>query len=131
MVAICLTDIRRLSPANASISNITKQIQKKTIENAQTMARDFMKKGYRVVSGGTDTHQVLIDLISKGISGKSAKNCLGSGAVSARGMAAPQMQRIVEFMNAAMINQNNNEILKETSDKTLELCKAFPVNRSA
>ncbi len=158
MVAFCLTDIRRLSPANASISNITKQIQKKTIENAQTMARDFMKKGYRVVSGGTDTHQVLIDLISKGISGKSAKNCLeatgivlnrnvvpedentpgivsgirlGSGAVSARGMAAPQMQRIVEFMNAAMINQNNNEILKETSDKTLELCKAFPVNRSA
>ena len=89
------------------------------------MARAFMKKGYRVVSGGTDTHQVLIDLISKGISGKSAKNCLGSGAASARGMTAPQMQRIVEFMNAAMINQNNNEILKETSDETRNYVKHF------
>jgi glycine hydroxymethyltransferase len=133
-------------------------IQKKTIENAQVMAKVFMEKGYRLVSGGTDNHQVLIDLKPKGISGKLAENCLesvgialnrnvvpedentpgqvsgirlGSGAVSARGMAAPEMQKIVELMDTAMMNQENKKIINKTADEILELCKAFPVNKSA
>ena len=132
-------------------------IQKKTIQNARIMARILMEKGYRVISDGTDNHQVLIDLTSKDISGKSAENCLesvgiilnrnvvpkdeknpgkvsgiriGSGAVSARGMGEPQMQKIIELMDMVIMNQTKMEIIKEVKDSVLKLCRAFPVNRS-
>lgn len=132
-------------------------IQKKTIENAVIMAQAFMEKGYRIISGGTDNHQVLIDLTSKGISGKAAENSLesvgivlnrnvvpedenkpgkvsgirlGSGAVSARGMADQQMLQIVELMDATMMNRAKEEVLTEVKDQVLRLCRAFPVNRT-
>ena len=132
-------------------------IQKKTIENAVVMAQAFIEKGYRIISGGTDNHQVLIDLTSKGISGKAAENSLesvgivlnrnvvpedekkpgkvsgirlGSGAVSARGMAEPQMQQIVELMDATMMNRAKEEVLMVVQDEVLSLCRAFPVNRT-
>jgi len=131
-------------------------IQKKTIENARILAQAFMEKGYRIVSGGTDNHQVLLDLTSRGISGKSAENRLesvgivvnrnvipederkpgkvsgirlGSGAVSARGMGETQMRQIVELMDVAMMNQAEQEGLQEVKDEVLKLCRAFPVNR--
>jgi glycine hydroxymethyltransferase len=132
-------------------------IQRKTIENAKIMARAFTDKGYRIVSGGTENHQVLIDLASKGISGGEAENCLeavgivlnrnvvpkdagkpgkvsgirlGSGGVSARGMSEPQIQQIVELMDMAMMHQARNEVLKGVTDEVLSLCKAFPVNKA-
>jgi glycine hydroxymethyltransferase len=132
-------------------------IQKKTIENAVIMAQAFMEKGYRIISGGTDNHQVLIDLTSKGISGKAAENNLesvgiilnrnvvpedekkpgkvsgirlGSGAVSARGMAETQILQIVELMDVTMMNQGKKEVLMEVKDKVARLCRAFPVNSS-
>ncbi|MCK5837205.1 MAG: serine hydroxymethyltransferase, partial [Desulfobacula sp.] len=133
-------------------------IQKKTIQNARIMARTLRGKGYHIVSGGTDNHQVLIDLTSKGISGKSAENCLesvgivlnrnvvpqdeknpgrvsgirlGSGAVSARGMGESQIREIVELMDMAMMNQASQEVIKKVKISVLKLCKAFPINRSA
>ncbi|MCD4743657.1 MAG: serine hydroxymethyltransferase [Desulfobacteraceae bacterium] len=133
-------------------------IQKKTIQNARIMASILMEKGYHIISGGTDNHQVLIDLTSKGISGKSAENCLesagivlnrnvvpqdeknpgrvsgirlGSGAVSARGMGESQIREIVELMDMAMMNQASQEVIKKVKSSVLKLCKAFPINRSA
>ncbi|MCD4720118.1 MAG: serine hydroxymethyltransferase [Desulfobacula sp.] len=132
-------------------------IQKKTIQNAKIMAGALMEKGYHVISGGTDNHQVLIDLTSKGISGKSAEECLesagiilnrnvvpqdadnpgkvsgirlGSGAVSARGMGEPQMHKIIELMDMAMTNPTEKAVIKDVKDSVLKLCRAFPVNRS-
>ena len=132
-------------------------IQQRTIENAKIMAGAFTEKGYRIVSGGTDNHQVLIDLASNGISGGEAENCLesvgivlnrnvvpkdagkpgkvsgirlGSGAVSARGMSEPQMNRIVELMDMALMNQTKKEVLKEVAGEVLSLCKEFPVSFS-
>ncbi len=129
-------------------------IQQKTVENAGIMARTFMKKGYRVVSGGTDNHQVLVDLSSKGISGKSAeiqletagiilnRNVipadektpgrisgirLGSGAVSARGMGAPEIQDIVNLMDIIMTSQEGEAALAAVKDKVLRLCRTFPL----
>ncbi|MCK5097088.1 MAG: serine hydroxymethyltransferase, partial [Desulfobacteraceae bacterium] len=133
-------------------------IQKKTIQNAGIMARTLMGKGYHVISGGTDNHQVLIDLTNKGISGQSAEDCLesagiilnrnvvpqdennpgkvsgirlGSGAVSARGMGELQIRKIIELMDMAMMNQANKEVLKKVKNSVLKLCRAFPVNRPA
>ena len=133
-------------------------IQKKTIQNAKIMARTLMEKGYHIISGGTDNHQVLVDLTSKGLSGKSAEDCLesagiilnrnvvpqdennpgkvsgirlGSGAVSARGMGEPQIRMIIELMDMAMMNQTKQEVIKEIKNRVLKLCREFPVNRSA
>ena len=130
-------------------------IQKQTIENARTIAQAFMEKGYKVVSGGTDNHQVLIDLRSKGISGKLAEICLesvgivlnrnvipedekkvgevsgiriGSGAVTTRGMASLQMLEIVELIDVTIMNQSNKEALRDVAGKVLRLCNEFPVN---
>ncbi|MBU8910420.1 MAG: serine hydroxymethyltransferase [Desulfobacterales bacterium] len=133
-------------------------IQKKTIQNAGIMAEILMEKGYHIISGGTDNHQVLIDLTSKGLSGQSAEDCLesagiilnrnvvpqdennpgkvsgirlGTGAVSARGMEEPQMREIIELMDMAMMNQTKKEVLKKIKSLVSKLCREFPVNRSA
>ena len=131
------------------------QAQKNTLENARVMARVLMEKGYYVISGGTDNHQVLIDLTGKGISGKSAEACLesvgiilnrnvvpqdedtpgkvsgirlGSAAVSARGMGEVQMQKIIDLMDMALMNQTRTAVINQIKDQVLEMCREFPVN---
>ena len=130
-------------------------VQKKTIENAKTMAETFMDKGYRIVSGGTDNHQVVIDLTSKGISGKSAEQCLesvgivlnrnvvpedaekpgkvsgirlGTGAVSARGMGEPQIRKLVDLMDLRMMNPEDNGVAELVRGEVAKLCRTFPIN---
>jgi len=130
-------------------------IQKKTIENAKIMAQTFMEKEYRIISGGTENHQVVIDLTSKNISGKSAENCLesvgivlnrnvipedektpgqvsgirlGSASLSVRGMGESQIRQIVELMDTTIMNQTRKEVLKQVKDNVLKLCRAFPIN---
>ncbi len=129
-------------------------IQKRTLHNAKVMARAFLEKKYRIISNGTDNHQVLIDLTSKDISGKSAEICLesvgiilnrnvvpddadnpgkisgiriGSGAVSARGMGEFQMRQIVELMDATLMNRTKKRVLSEIKSDVLKLCQAFPI----
>ncbi len=132
-------------------------IQKKTIENAKIMAQAFLEKEYRIISGGTENHQVVIDLTSKEISGKSAENCLesvgiilnrnvipedekkpekvsgirlGSGSLSARGMGESQIRQIVKLMDTAIMNKTRKEVLKQVKDDVLKLCRAFPINEN-
>jgi glycine hydroxymethyltransferase len=132
-------------------------IQKKTIQNAKIMAQILMEKGYNVISGGTDNHQVLVDLTSKNISGKSAENCLesvgiilnrnvvpkdeshpgkvsgiriGSGAVSARNMGKPQIRKIIELLDMAIMKREDMKIIKKIKNSVLKLCKAFPVHEN-
>jgi glycine hydroxymethyltransferase len=116
-----------------------------------------MEKGYNVISGGTDNHQVLVDLTSKNISGKSAENCLesvgiilnrnvvpkdeshpgkvsgiriGSGAVSARNMGKPQIRKIIELLDMAIMKREDMKIIKKIKNSVLKLCKAFPVHEN-
>jgi glycine hydroxymethyltransferase len=132
-------------------------IQKATINNAKKMAKAFMDKGYRVVTGGTDNHQVLVDLSSTGLSGKAAETVLeqvgivlnrnvipkdaghpgkvsgiriGTGAVSARGMEAPEMADIVALIDATLKNSNTTEILSKTRSRVADLCRRFPIVKS-
>ncbi|NOX32881.1 MAG: serine hydroxymethyltransferase [Deltaproteobacteria bacterium] len=132
-------------------------IQKKTIENARAMAMAFMKKGYRIISNGTDNHLIVIDLTSKDITGKSAENCLesvgiilnrnmvpedakktgkvsgiriGNGAVSARGMGKSHMRQIVDLIDIALMSPAKKDMLTEVKDGVLKLCQAFPINGS-
>jgi len=131
------------------------RIQQKTLENARVLARLFMEKGYHVISGGTDNHQVLIDLMGKGISGRQAEAVLesigiilnrnvvpkdenapgkvsgirlGSAAVSVRGMGEVQMREIAELMDMALMNPTNTAVINQAKERVLALCRKFPIN---
>ncbi|MCP4687806.1 MAG: serine hydroxymethyltransferase, partial [Desulfobacterales bacterium] len=130
-----------------------KTIQEKILENAACFAREFQKRGYHAVSGGTDTHLALIDLRSKGLSGDNAENILerggivlnrnvipnddrppgaasgiriGSPSITARGMGPEQVVRVVALIDAALMNQEDEAVLENVSNEVLALCKAHP-----
>ncbi len=129
-------------------------IQKKTLENAAYLAKQLDKKGYRIVTGGTDNHQVLVDVSPKGLKGNAAEKFLefvgvtsnrnvipidsnspgtvsglrlGSSAVTSRGMGKPEIVKIADLIDAAMVNHENKDVLGRVSKEVLELCKKFPV----
>lgn len=129
-------------------------IQKKTLENAAYLAKQLDKKGYRIVTGGTDNHQVLVDVTPKGLKGNAAEKVLefvgvianrnvipidsdspgtvsglrlGSSAVTSRGMGKPEIVKIADLADAAMVNHENKDVLDRVSKEVFELCKKFPV----
>ena len=129
-------------------------IQKKTLENAAYLAKQLDKKGYRIVTGGTDNHQVLVDVTPKGLKGNAAEKLLefvgvianrnvipidsdspgtvsglrlGSSAVTSRGMGKPEIVKIADLIDAAMVNHENKDVLDRVSKEVFELCKKFPV----
>lgn len=124
--------------------------------NAEVMAQAFIDKGYKVISGGTDNHLMLIDLRTKfpEISGKKAENTLGlahitvnknmvpfdsrspfltSGlrvgtpAVTTRGMGEQDMQTIVELIDEVISNIDNQEVISRVGEKVIEMMKPFPL----
>ena len=134
-----------------------KEQQEKTVENAATFAAGFEKKGYRLVSGGTDNHLVLVDLRSKDLTGDVAEKTLesvgiivnrnvipgdpqrpditsgiriGSPAITTRGMAAPEVTQIIDLMDTAMLNRKNSDTLEQVSQKVADLCRKFPVYKA-
>jgi len=131
-----------------------KKYQSQIVKNAQALATALEKKGFRIVSGGTDTHMILVDLTPKGITGKEAslilekagitvnKNLipfdknpasitsgirLGTSALTTRGMKEGQMQLIADFIDKAINNRNNHEKLREVREDVLDLTKRFPL----
>jgi glycine hydroxymethyltransferase len=127
---------------------------KQIIVNAQAMSACFTKKGYDIVSGGTDNHLLLIDLRNKNISGKKAEIALGKAditvnknmvpfddksafvtsgirvgvpAVTTRGMKAGNMTEIVDFIDEAIIHAENDAVLGDIRKKINGYMKAFPL----
>jgi glycine hydroxymethyltransferase len=124
------------------------------IVNAQAMSACFTKKGYDIVSGGTDNHLMLIDLRNKNISGKKAEIALGKAeitvnknmvpfddksafvtsgirigvpAVTTRGMKAEHMSGIVDFIDEALQNAENETVLDGIRKKIKAHMKQFPL----
>tara|TARA_B110000483_G_scaffold35661_1_gene43650 strand:+ start:440 stop:1714 length:1275 start_codon:yes stop_codon:yes gene_type:complete len=122
------------------------QIQVK--ENAAAMAKEFVAKGYNIISGGTDNHCMLIDLRNKNISGKDAEIALGKAeitvnknmvpfddkspfitsgirvgtpAITTRGLKVEHMKAVVDFIDEAITNANNEEALHEISDRVADM----------
>lgn len=122
------------------------QIQVK--ENAQAMAKAFVEKGYEIISGGTDNHCMLIDLRNKKITGKAAEEALGkaeitvnknmvpfdtespfvtsgirvgTAAVTTRGLKEEDMQVIVDLIDEALMNAENEEVLETVGEKVYDL----------
>ena len=129
-------------------------LQEKTLDNAAFFATELAEKGFRIVSGGTDTHQVLVDLTSIGLEGDAAEKTLesvgiilnrnviprdaenpgrtsgirlGSAAISVRGMGKNEIIQITGLMNTAMLNHDHKDVLTQVSEEVTEICRGFPV----
>ena len=120
------------------------QVQK----NAKAMAAAFVKRGYHLISGGTDNHMMLIDLRNKGISGKDAEIALGKAeitvnknmvpfddkspfvtsgirvgtpAITTRGLVESDMETIVDLIDRVLSNATNDELLEEIADEVNDM----------
>ena len=123
-------------------------------KNADVLAKELIKLGYKIVSGGTDNHMMLIDLRNKNVSGKEADAALGkaditvnknmvpfddkspfvtsgirigTSAITTRGLVESDMIKIVKFIDIAISNFDNEEILAEVRDEVNEMMSKFPI----
>jgi glycine hydroxymethyltransferase len=133
-----------------------REYQAKIVENAKHMAESFKRRGFRLVSGGTDTHLMLVDLRQKKVTGKAAelgleragitvnKNTIpfdpekpfiasgirvGTPALTTRGMGAAEIDRIVGLIDRALSDIENEQNLQSVRKDVEELCAAFPLVR--
>lgn len=128
--------------------------QKQVVVNAQAMANTFIERGYDVVSGGTENHLFLLDLISKDITGKDADAALGranitvnknsvpndprspfvtsglrigSPAMTRRGFKTEQSVELTNWMCDVLDDISNEETIARVKQQVVELCAKFPV----
>lgn len=129
-----------------------KQYQAQIIKNAAALAEELIKRGYRLVSGGTDNHLMLVNLSGTGITGRQAEKALdavgitvnkntvpfetekptvtsgiriGTPAVTTRGMKEAEMRTIAGLIDKVLRNIDDPEVQKEASDEVLHLTKNF------
>ncbi len=131
-----------------------KQCQRQTVKNAQAMAQEFVKRGYTIVSGGTDNHLFLVDLRNKGIPGKEAQILLetvdiilnrntipfdergtnepsgiriGTPTVTSRGMKEADVVKIAECIDKVLSQPNDTKVKDVVRKAVRDLCSAFPL----
>ncbi|HMG82598.1 MAG TPA: serine hydroxymethyltransferase [Ferruginibacter sp.] len=122
--------------------------------NAQAMAKAFVAKDYKIISGGTDNHLMLIDLRNKNISGKKAEQALvmaditlnknmvpfddksafvtsgirvGTPAITTRGLKEEHMSFIVDIIDTALLNADDEKALRTIKGQVKEFMKQFPL----
>ena len=126
-------------------------------KNAAVMAKQFVEKGYDIISGGTDNHMMLIDLRNKNISGKEAEEALGkaeitvnknmvpfddkspfvtsgirigTAAVTTRGLIEKDMEKIVDLIDEVITNHEDETKLEGIADKVNEMMAGLPLFKS-
>ena len=131
--------------------------QQRVIANAQAMAQAFTERGYRIVSGGTDSHLFLLDLIGRNVTGKDAEAALeranitvnknavpgdprspfvtsglriGSPAVTRRGFGVAECVQLTGWMCDVLDDVKNDNMIGSVKQRALALCHRFPVYRS-
>ncbi|OGT37249.1 MAG: serine hydroxymethyltransferase [Gammaproteobacteria bacterium RIFCSPHIGHO2_12_FULL_38_14] len=131
-----------------------KNYQAQIIKNARTMAATLIKRGYKIVSGGTDNHLILIDLIDKKITGKDAEHVLGdanitvnknavpndpqspfvtsgirigSPALTSRGFQEKESEQVAHWVADILDDLANQEKVQEIKKEVMALCKQYPV----
>lgn len=133
-----------------------KEYQKQIVKNSKRIGEKLMEAGFRLVSGGTDTHLNLIDLRETELTGKIAEETLeqagitvnknaipydprppavtsgiriGTPAITTRGMKEKEMDIIAGFISEAFNNPGNEKVLSRIKDDVRELCSQFPIYR--
>jgi len=131
-----------------------KDYQGKVLANSRAMAAVFLERGYKVVSGGTDDHLFLVDLIDKGITGKEADAALGAAnitvnknavpndpqspfvtsgirvgtpAATTRGFGEAEVRELAAWMCDVMDNVNDQATIDRVREQVLAICARFPV----
>lgn len=137
-----------------ALSDSFKEYQKQIVINAGRLAKEMKNTGYEIVSGGTDTHLFLVDLSSKGVTGKDAEKVLeragitvnknaipfdekpptvtsglriGTPAITTRGMGEKEMVLIAGYIDDALKHADNESMLGEIKQKVINLCNNFPI----
>jgi glycine hydroxymethyltransferase len=122
--------------------------------NAQSMAQAFVKRGYNIISGGTDNHLMLIDLRNKNLTGKKAQETLdkahitlnknavpfddkspfvtsgirvGVPAITTRGMVESQMEEVVELIDRVLMNIDDEKTIEQVRNEVKEFMSGFPL----
>jgi len=140
-----------------ALSPAFKRYQQQVIANAKVLAQGLLDQGYKIVSGGTDTHLMLVNLTNKGITGKEAdaaldaagiivnKNAvpydekppafasgirLGTPIVSTRGMKEAEMKEIVSLIDRVLQHRQDQAVLDEVRAQAKALCNRFPIFHS-
>ncbi len=137
-----------------SFATYTRQV----VKNAQAMAAAFTEKGYKIISGGTDNHLMLIDLRSKGVTGKQAEEALvraditvnknmvpfdtqppmttsgiriGTAAITTRGFDEAACRKVVEWMDAIITDVENEELIAATRQEINRFMEQYPLYERA
>jgi glycine hydroxymethyltransferase len=131
-----------------------KEYQRQIVKNAKALAAALMKKGFKLISGGTDNHLMLVDLRQSELTGKVAQETLdkaritvnrntvpfetrspfvtsgiriGTPAVTTRGMKEKEMETIADLIGRALNNVSDDAALRSVGDDVRELCRKFPI----
>lgn len=134
-----------------------KTYQQQVIKNAAVMAEEFVKRGYKIISGGTDNHCMLIDLRSKGVTGADAETALnnahitvnknmvpfdtespfvtsgirvGIPAITTRGVVENEIPQIVELMDKVITNHSDASVIDNVKKDVYDLMHARPLFKS-
>jgi glycine hydroxymethyltransferase len=127
---------------------------KQVVANAKVLAETLAAEGFRIISGGTDTHLMLVDVFSKGMFGSEAEKALGEAgitvnknaipfdanpplkpsgirigtpALTTRGMKEAEMRQVGRWIAEALLQRTDSSVLSKIRGQVLELCGAFPL----
>jgi glycine hydroxymethyltransferase len=128
--------------------------QQQVVKNSQTLGAELTRNGYKVVSGGSDNHLLLLDLTNKDITGKDAEEILesagltvnknaipfdtqsrfvtggirvGTPAVTSRGLKEREMKQVAEWMNRTILNRRDEQEISKIRSEVRKLCERFPL----
>jgi len=134
-----------------------KQYQGQVIANAKALAEELSGAGFRIVSGGTDNHLMLVDVFVRGLTGSQAEKALeraaitvnknaipfdtqppmkasgiriGSPALTTRGMKEAEMRQVARFITEALAEPDNESVQRSVRERVKELCERFPIYES-
>jgi glycine hydroxymethyltransferase len=123
------------------------------VENAKVLAEELLARGFRLVTGGTDNHLILVDLTSKNVTGKVAAKALdragivanynaipndprkpfdpsglrmGTPAITSRGMKSPEMKRLAAFIDQVVAAPGDETLIGRVAGEVKEMCRNFP-----
>ena len=134
-----------------------KEYARQIVANAKVLAQTLADEGFHIISGGTDTHLMLVDVFAKGMLGSEAENALheagitvnknaipfdtnppmkpsgiriGSPALTTRGMKEPEMRQVGKWISEALHNRTDKNVLSRVRREVLVLAEAFPLYAS-
>jgi len=131
-----------------------REYARQAVANAKVLAQTLADEGFRIISGGTDTHLMLVDVFAKGMLGSEAEKALGEAAITVnknaipfdtnppmkpsgirigtpalttRGMREAEMQQVGRWIAEVLLHRTDAALLAKVGKQVLELCEAFPL----